>query len=273
MLSSPLWSKLIGPLTWGRLGRSLLFIYGAIALYAFFFSDRLIFQPPPASYVANANLIKIPSDEGVAIAATYLRNPKARYTLLYSHGNAEDLGYIYPILQDLQAAGFSVFSYDYRSYGLSEGRASEGNAYRDIRAAYRYLTETLKVPPEQIILHGRSVGSGPSVDLAREVPVAGLIVESAFTSAFVVMTQVPLFPFDKFSNLAKIRRVECPVLVIHGTEDELIPLRHGERLLAEAPGPTQFLWVEGAGHNDLVAVAGDRYWKAIQAFAATLPTP
>jgi hypothetical protein len=84
------------------------------------------------------------------------------------------------------------------------------------------------------------------------------------------MTRIPLLPFDRFPNLRHIREVECPVLVIHGTEDEVIAPWHGQRLFDAAPDPKQLLWVEGARHNDLVNVAGAQYWQALRSFATVV---
>src|SRR5262249_3224266 len=152
----------------------------------------------------------------------------------------------------------------------SQGVPSERGVYADVDAAYAYLTRTLGVDPGRIIAYGRSVGSGPAVDLATRHPLAGLVLESAFTTAFRVLTRVPLLPFDKFRNLEKIGRVSCPVLVMHGVEDGIVPIAHGRRLFDAAPDPKRFLWAEGAGHNDFTLVAGDRQARALREFAALL---
>ncbi|WP_254721650.1 alpha/beta hydrolase [Kovacikia minuta] len=219
--------RLLGQLTWGRVLRSLLFIYLAIGLYGYFFSDRLIFRPSASSYQDNQNTIKLTTSKGVQISAVYLPNSQATYTLLYSHGNGEDLGDIRPILEQLRTIGFAVFAYDYQGYGTSQGSPSEQNAYQDIDAAYHYLTTQLKLPPDRLIVFGRSVGGGPSVDLASRQPVAGLILESTFTSVFRVITRIPLYPFDKFANINKIQAVHCPVLIIARLERSHHPLASG----------------------------------------------
>jgi fermentation-respiration switch protein FrsA (DUF1100 family) len=135
-----------------------------------------------------------------------------------------------------------------------------------MEAVYRYVVDSLGVPPSRLVLYGRSVGSGPATDLAARVPVGGLVLESAFVSAFRVMTKVALLPFDRFLNLRHIRQVRAPVLVIHGTDDEVIPVSHGRRLYEAAAGPKQALWIEGAHHNDVPFVGGTRYWTALAAF-------
>ncbi|MBZ8178928.1 alpha/beta hydrolase [Oscillatoria salina] len=219
MLKKRLRRLLIADFTWKRLARSLLLVYVSLCLYVFFRADAHIFLPQPSSYSYHPDLLKLITPDQIQLAAVYLPNPHATYTLLYIHGNAEDLGDIQPVLQNLRKIGFSVFAYDYRGYGMSEGTPTERNAYRDVETAYNYLTQELKIPPNQIILYGRSVGGGSAVDLAANQPVAGLILESTFTKAFRVLVPFPIFPFEKFANLDKIKQVNCPVLVIHGKAD------------------------------------------------------
>jgi fermentation-respiration switch protein FrsA (DUF1100 family) len=248
----------------------LLVFYGGMCVVAHLVSDRMIFQPPPASYEDTSRILKLSSADGARISAVHLPNPPAAYTILYSHGNAEDLGLITSELTRLREWGFAVFAYDYHGYGTSEGRPSESRVYQDIDAAYAYLTATLGVAPGRIIAYGRSVGSGPAVDLAARKPLGGLVVESGFVSAFRVALRLPVLPFDKFRNLDKIARVACPVLVMHSTEDEMVPVAHGRRLFDAALAPKRSLWIEGAGHNDFTLAAGERQGQALRELAAVI---
>ncbi len=261
------WKKLLlGELSWSRPGRSLLLIYAFFALYVWFRADTMIFLPQPASYLDPQDIFKLPVTATEKIAALYLPNPRSAYTLLYIHGNAEDLGDIRPGLDRLQGWGFSVFAYDYRGFGTSDGHPSEQNAYQDAEAAYGYLTQQLKMSPSRIIVYGRSVGGGSATELATRHPVGGLILASTFTSAFRVVVPFPLLPFDKFTNLDKLPKVRCPVLVMHGQADRTIPVQHGQRLYAAAPEPKLSLWVAQADHNDFTEVAGDRHRQTLLAF-------
>jgi fermentation-respiration switch protein FrsA (DUF1100 family) len=246
-----------------------LLLYAAFAAFAWLVSDRMMFLPPAPSYArGRLPLMMIPAEHGDSIAALYLPNPHAALTLLYSHGNAEDLGSLAPELEQYRQDGFSVLAFDYRGYGASTGGPpSAAGATRDLETVYRHAVGSLGIRAESIVLLGRSVGSGPATDLAARLPVGGLVIESGFVSAFRVLTRVALLPFDRFENLRLIRRVRCPVLVIHGTEDEVIPISHGRRLYEAANQPRQALWVEGAGHNDVVPVGGGRYWAALRQFA------
>jgi fermentation-respiration switch protein FrsA (DUF1100 family) len=253
----------------------LLLSYIAVAALAFLFADRLLFLPPASSYLPNRlPVVQVSTDDGARIAVLHLPNPSASLTLLYSHGNAEDLGHLVDLLEAIRdSAGVSVLAYDYRGYGLSTGGAPTAAATkRDIDAVFRHATREIGVPSTRLILHGRSVGTGPTLELAVRERVAGVIVESGFVSAFRVMTHVPLLPFDRFPNLRHMHDVRVPVLVIHGTADEVIPFSHGQRLFRAAPGPKWRLWVEGAGHNDLVDEAGSDYWRALRDFVRAVET-
>ncbi|WP_414513659.1 alpha/beta hydrolase [Nostoc sp. PCC 9305] len=259
---------LIGDLTWQRLVKSLIFIYLFFAAFVYFRADSMIFLSQPSSYQDDPTILKLRSGKDTNISATYLLNTQAKYTILYSHGNSEDLGDIKQILEKLHAWGFSVFAFDYRGYGTSQGKSTESHAYEDINSAYNYLTQNLKIPPERIIVLGRSVGGGSAVNLAMQKPVAGLIIESSFISAFQVIVPFRILPFDKFPNLDKIKKVKCPILVIHGKADNIIPFAHGEKLFKAAISPKLSLWVEEANHNDLFSIAEEKYHRTLQEFTS-----
>lgn len=243
-------------------------LYLGFALFAWFFSDSMIFFPHPSSYRDSPEILKLTTTRGKKISAIYLPNPTAQFTLLVSHGNAEDLGDDRDWLQDLRHAGFNVFAYDYEGYGTSEGKPTEAAFYEDEAAAYEYLAVNLKTSPDNIIVFGRSVGTGPAAYIAARRPSAGLILQSPFLSTFRVLTRIPVLPFDKFPNYKYIRHVHSPVLIMHGRQDSVIPFWHGEKMLALANEPKQFFWAVNADHNDLTMAMG--YLDAIQKFVATL---
>ncbi|MCJ2543198.1 alpha/beta hydrolase [Thermostichus vulcanus] len=277
MVSRPWLRQLVwGSFSWVRVGRSLiligLIVYGYLIWLGWFQSERMIFLPRPASYQDGEQILKLTTSDGLLISAIYLPNPAASYTLLYSHGNAEDLGDILPRLFSLQRQGFSILAYDYRGYGTSQGEPSEAGAYKDIEAAYDYLIAQ-GIPPAQILVYGRSVGGGPSVYLAAQKPVGGVILESTFVTAFRVLTRIPLLPFDRFDNLSRIPTIDCPLLILHGTDDGLIPFWHAQTLYKAARDPKRLVPIEGANHNNLLQVAGDRYYSILHQFVEELVDP
>lgn len=241
--------------------------YVGLLVFAWLFSDRMIFAAPPPGYADGPDILKIATPDGVMLAARHLPRPGARFTMVYFHGNAEDLGAIEERLQEFRdRLGVAVLAWDYRGYGRSGGRPDEASTLRDARTVAGWLTGHLGVPPNRIILYGFSLGGAPAVDVAADRRFAGLILQSAFTSAFRVMTRVRLLPFDKFDSLAKIGRVRCPVLVIHGTADRTVPFSHGRRLYDGVRAPKEKLWVEGAGHVDVEESSGAAYWETLARF-------
>lgn len=260
----------IGEVSWRRMGRSLglilVLVYGIGLFYGIFFADALIFQPKPATYSHGDPFIQLTMADEERLTIRYLSYPGAQYTILYSHGNAEDLGELEKVFERFHSHGFSIVAYDYSGYGTSTGTPSESTTYANILSVYEYLRDQQHLQPDQILVFGRSVGGGPSVELAAHYPVGGLILESVFTSAFRVITRIPIFPFDKFDNFGKIGSVSCPLLVIHGQEDEVIPFWHGKAVYQRAMEPKMSFWVPSAHHNDVMGVAGDAYWKTIDEF-------
>lgn len=266
----------IGEFTWKRVVRAIILIpilvYLGIFAIAWLLPNKLMFRPPPSSYQDDARILRLLTSDGETIAARFYENQTAKHTILFSHGNAEDLGSIEPFILKLRDSGFAVFTYDYRGYGTSDGSPDERKALLDIEAAFDYLTDVRNIPRDHIILHGRSLGGGPSVQLASRERVGGLILESSFTSVARVLTDWRIFPFDYFDNITRIGLVNCPVLVIHGKQDWTIPFRHGQQLFEAANEPKSALWVDNAGHNNLFRLVPERYLTSINEFADTLTT-
>ena len=246
---------LIGKWTWYRPLVSIAFIYLLLAMYAVFFAERMIFLPPRASYgEGEPGLLRLPTGDGGTIAAVHLPAAAGMPTLLYSHGNAEDIGHSAELHDVWHAAGVGVFAYDYPGYGLSTGRPTERSANVAARAAWDHLIG-LGVDAGSIVIVGRSVGSGPATRLAADVDAAGVVLISPLTSAYGVMVPSWLFPRDRFRNLRLMPGIETPLLVIHGAEDAVIPPSHGKRLYAASGAGRKSLHIApAAGHNDLFFV-------------------
>ncbi len=247
-------------------------LYVVLCLLALLMSRPMMFPAPAASYDESFPTVTLRTADGLAVSGLFLDNPSAELTLLFSHGNGEDIGWAKEFLDELRDLGFSVFAYDYPGYGLSQGSPSEDGCYQSAEAAYRYLVNDRGIDPSAIVLHGRSLGGGPSLDLASKYPVGGVILESAFVSAFRVITKIKFFPFDQFRNLDKITGINCPSLIIHGERDEVIPFWHGQRLHEAAPEPKVFLPFPEASHNDVRSIGGTTYFEAIRSFADSLST-
>ena len=193
-----------------------------------------------------------------------------------SHGNGEDLFQNSEVLHNLSnQLEVNVFMYEFCGYSLAEGEASEDALYESIDAAYAHLTQECHVDNSRLILHGRSLGSAPTVDLASRLPplqpVAGMILVSPIASgARIILGRAALlgYPLDMFRNDAKIGMVTCPTILIHGTEDQVVPHEHGKILQSLLQDPYPPLWLEGAGHNDLEFHYGRQLISTLREFIA-----
>ncbi len=233
------------------LGALFALFYAALCTVALTVDDRLMFPRPPHTYSQSIHGYMELNTGKEKIASFWLRNPESKKTLLYCHGNNEDLGRSSNFLSQFYAMGFSVMAIDYPGYGLSSGKPTESGCYRAIDAAYDFLTKQQNILPQDITVFGFSIGTGPSTYLASKKPVGGLILQAPFLSAYRVMTNNRILPIDAFNSYGRINKVKCPLLVIHGTNDNVIPFWHGKELFDSAKNTKakKFISAEGAGHG------------------------
>lgn len=202
----------------------------------------------------NVEVLYLKTKYGQQIAAMFVRNRRAKLTILYSHGNAADLGQMHDLYVELSnMLRVNLLGYDYSGYGASTGKPSEANTYADIEAAFDCLVDDFNIKQEDIILYGQSVGSGPTVDLAsRNARVRGVVLHSPILSGLRVLSDIKYtYWFDIFANIDKIPKVECPVFVMHGTADEVVDVSHGQKLVELCKVPYEPLFIDGGRHCDL----------------------
>lgn len=245
-------------------------IYLFLCIYGCFYGDKVMFPVPPPTYTDTPETKKIELDNGTKITIFTQEVSSPDFYIIYSHGNAVDLGNMEPFMERSAVnLNCTMVGYDYPGYGTSEGKPSEDSVTKSIQAVYKYLIDK-NIKAEKIIIWGRSVGSGPATLIAYEKPVAGLILESPFISAFRVVTRYPILPFDRFPNIDRIANVNCPVLVIHGKKDRVISFYHGKTIFNAAKKPKYCLWLDNAGHNNVEWIGKEKYWNVIKNFVETL---
>ena len=192
---------------------------------------------------------------------------RGKKAIIRCHGNAEDAKGTLWALKELANNGYTVASDDYPGYGLSDGSPDEEGCYRNVHRLYDWLIEKRGFKPEEIIVDGFSIGTGPATELAATRPCGGLILEAPFLSAPRAVTRVRLLPVDPFPNLKRIGDVKCRVLMIHGTGDRVIPYSQGQALFKLANEPKRFVTVDDGDHNTLVDDMGfDNYYELIKEF-------
>jgi len=219
------------------------------------------FPAPPkersaAALLARPDLITLTTEDGDEISAVHIRRGVGGTdrVVIYSHGNAEDLGQRLAYLDLLsKICATDVLAYEYPGYGCSEGTPSEEACLQAIDAAYEYLLEHFA--PNRIIAFGRSIGTGPTIDLAMRQPLRGIVLQSPIESCgrAVLGSIIPWigYSLDIFKNYEKIDKVTCPVLVMHGTADEIVPFENGQAIHRACKNPVEPLWVQDRGHNNM----------------------
>jgi uncharacterized protein len=232
---------------------SIIVLYFLVVLFLFFLQDKLIFYPGklPKDYKYKlrdmGEEVWITTQDQEQINGIFFQGSRAE-VILYFHGNAGDLSGWQYVTEDFTDQGFSIFIIDYRGYGKSSGTVSEKGFYQDAEAAFQYLINERKISSKQIVVYGRSIGSGVAVELASKHKLRGLILESPYSSFGTLANQKVPFFFPglylrtNFNNLAKINNVECPVIMVHGTLDTLIPPSHTEALFAKRTGKFNSRW-------------------------------
>jgi abhydrolase domain-containing protein 17 len=230
---------------------------------------KILFQPPrPASYTTTPHFFWLYTKLQFKIPGFYIsHNPSPdAVTLLFSHGNAEDLGMIYDWFREVaRILNVNVMSYDYTGYGLSDGEPAEERVYADIDAAFDYLTQVVNLKPSQIILYGRSLGGGPSTYMAQKMsllgtPVRGVVLQSPFLSTYRVAFHFRYSMIgDKFCNVDRMNDITCPVFIVHGTNDEVVPFWNGQELYLAVQEEFRYrpFWVKDAGHNNIELLMRD----------------
>jgi hypothetical protein len=232
-----------------------------------YFPDRRL-QATPADAGLEYSDLEIETEDGERLHGWLVEAAgPANGRVLLCHGNAGNVGDRVLHVAFLSKAGFDVLLFDYRGYGRSTGSPSEEGTYRDARAARKALPE--KAP---VIYLGESLGGAVALALARELPPAGLVLQSTFTSVRdMARGHYPFSPAglvpDAYPSIRLIGDLDAPLLVLHGERDEIVPLSHGQALFDAAPEPKQIRTFPGLGHNDLVPLAGEAYAEVIAAWA------
>jgi len=253
--------------------------YALMILFVFLYQPRLVYFPQvereltatPRAAGLDYEDVTLTTADNVKLHGWWVPSRNARGTILLMHGNAGNISHRLGYLTMFNRLGYSVLLFDYRGYGKSGGHPDEEGTYRDAEAAWLHLTATRNVAPRDIVMVAESLGGGVATWLALKYPPRALVLASTFRSVPDLGAQIyPWLPVRllariTYDNLARIARVDAPVLIAHSRDDEVIPFAHGEALFAAAREPKQMLVLAG-GHNDGFLFTRDAWIAAVGAF-------
>ena len=258
-------------------------LYGLLVIGVYIFQARLLYFPDqpgrhhvhvPTDIGLQYESVRITTADGITLDGWFVPADKARGVILFFHGNAGNISDRLDSLRVFNELGLNTLIIDYRGYGSSTGTPSETGTYLDAEAAWRYLVEEHRFSPQDIIIFGRSLGGAVAVHLASQQEPAALIAESTFTSVPDLAAELyPWLPARwlsrfQYNSLGKIKSVTCPVLVVHSSQDEIIPASHGSRIFAAAPVPKEFLKISGS-HDSGFLTSGRVYTDGLDHFLSS----
>ena len=240
---------------------SLLCVYAGVLAMLYVTQRSLMYFPetihttPAAAGLPQAQEVKLTTADGEHIFAWHVPPRDGKPVILYLHGNGGALRYRVERFTRLITDGIGIVAVEYRGYGGSSGSPSERGLIADAEAGYAYAAA--RYPNQQIVLWGKSLGSGVAVALAAEKPVGRVILEAPFTSAAAVAAKhywyvpVRLLMTDQFRSDARIGKVTAPLLILHGAKDDTVPYAMGEHLFDLANKPKHIVRFLDGGHEDL----------------------
>lgn len=259
-------------------------LYVAAAAYMYFAQRRFIYFPEPARTAPAAVGLPevaeriIATPDGEKLIAWYGKAKPGQPTLLYFHGNGGALEFRSESIRRYLDSGRGIFMMSYRGYSGSTGSPSEAANVADAKLAYDQLRKE-GVRPEDIILYGESLGTGVAIEVAVEKEVAGLILDSPYTSiAELASALYPWLPIglllkDRYDSILHIRNVHVPILIVHGEADDVIPVEMARRMFREANKPKEIVTIPGAGHAIHDPQTFEIFNRWIDKLRAAVPPP
>lgn len=237
----------------------------------FLYFPENVQEATPASVGLPYEEIDFAATDGTRLQGWLIRGQTGAPVILFCMGNAGNISHRLETLELLHNLGVAVFIFNYRGYGSSEGKASEAGTYLDVAGAMQWLNTRGWKAGETIIM-GRSLGAAIGLEAALHTPPAGLIMESAFSSIGsmgrhhypVIHVLLGWLIGAKYDNLAKISRLQSPLLIIHGKNDTICPPSMAEELYTRAPYNKKLFWIAGADHNNGFVVGGNSYRGLLQ---------
>jgi len=263
------------------------FAFVSLKVLVLLLEPRLTFFPSkeipktPKDFGVDFREFAIPTSDGSTVSAWYLHQEDALADFIFFHGNAGNISMgRLDLVLTLFEQQYNVLVFDYRGYGQSPGSPDEAGICLDSEAVARFHRDELYRRDSKVIYFGRSLGGVTASFAAAKIPPAGLILEATFPDKKTLLSHYPallrflaFFSRYELPTIRYLEQVQCPILVVHGDRDEIVPFRVGEDLFQRVQGDKELFVVSGASHADQYVVGGDQYWARLRSFVERLETP
>jgi uncharacterized protein len=257
----------------------LIILVGVLGL-AWALQRRMMYFPlgdvsaPGSVGLRNVEAVTFTTGDGLVLNGWFLPSLRSPpwFTVLVFNGNAGNRAYRAPLAAALRSQRLAVLLFDYRGFGDNPGTPTEAGLMADGRAALAHLLGRADVDGTRLVLFGESLGTAIAVQIAGEHPPAALILRSPFVSMIELgRFHYPFLPVrwllrDRFASIDRVRSLRCPLLVVAGEGDRIVPVSQSRRLYEAAPAPKTLVVLPGADHNDFELLAGDDMIQAIVRF-------
>ena len=255
--------------------------YCLVLLVLLYLENMLVYPAPrypegdwQATWLEHED-VSFNSTDGTKLHGWYVEHPRPKAVILYCHGNGTHVADLAQFMAEMRDEfQVSIFAFDYRGYGRSEGKPAEKGILEDAEAAQEWLAKRAGIEEKDIVLMGRSLGGGIALHLAAENGARGVILQNTFTSLHdAAASHYPWVPVrllmkNRYDSLSRISRYAGPLFISHGTADRIVPFAHGQKLFAAATGPKEFFEIAGGDHNDSEP---EHYLPALHKFLDSLP--
>lgn len=254
--------------------------YVLLALMLFLFQEKMVFLPnipgrtltaTPKDAGFDFEDVMLETSDGLKLHGWYVPAAQTSGVVLFLHGNAGNISHRLDSIAIFHELGLDTLIIDYRGYGRSQGKPSERGTYLDAEAAWHYLVSSRGVAADRVIVFGRSLGGAVAAWLANQYTPAALIIESSFSSALDIARKLyPFMPVRLITRLEfpvslHVSRLQCPLLVVHSRDDEIIPFTMAEAIYDSAAEPKTLLEIWG-DHNNGFLLSRDRYLSGLNEF-------
>ena len=262
-------------------------VYVLLALVLYLLQGKMVFlsdlpgralTASPGDMGLEYEDVSLTTSDGERLHGWYVPATNRRGVVLFFHGNAGNISHRLDSIGIFHQLGLDTLIIDYRGYGQSTGKTTEQGTYLDAQAAWGYLADERGIPADRIIVFGRSLGGAIGAWLGAKRTPAAVIIESSFTSGVDMARR--LYPFLPVRLITRLRypvveyasRLECPVLVVHSRNDEIIPFEMGQSIYAAVNQRKSFLELRG-DHNNGIFISRHDYIAGLDGFIDSVLGP